>query len=490
VARRIVLAVLALVAAVLGIVAVPLGVITTGQDTRSFQNETIASATTLANVAEEHFDDHARGSALTRTVRQLSQRGDKVAVLDRAGRQIAGTAAQATTVPGVVARATGRRTTISYRNGDTFSVVTPVLRDSRGGGSIGTVVLGRPTTAVDHQTAALWGVIAAIATAGLLAAALVAVGLARWVSRPLSALELAAHELGDGELSTRASAETGPMEVRRLAASFNLMAGRLESLVRGHQATMADVSHQLRTPLAALRLRLDLLAQDSDAAAAAEVAGAQEEIARLSRLVNGMLAIARAENTVTQQVSLPLDEVISARVAAWQPAADERGVRLEADVEQVAARMGEGHLEQVLDNLIANALDVLPDGGAIWIAAAAVGDKARIIVADNGPGMSAQQRKLAFRRFATSDGGGTGLGLAIVDRLTVASGGTATLSDTADGGLTVTIELPLARPERAHRRGIHLASSGPDQPDSDTQQRWQRRPGRLAEPNNRPTDHD
>ena len=222
------------------------------------------------------------------------------------------------------------------------------------------MVLGRPTTAVDRQTAVLWGVIAAIATAGLLAAALVAVGLARWVSRPLSELEMAAQEFGDGDLSTRASAETGPIEVRRLAASFNLMAGRLESLVRGHQATMADVSHQLRTPLAALRLRLDLLAQDSDAAAAAEVAGAQEEIARLSRLVNGMLAVARAENIATQQVSLPLDDVISTRVAAWLPAADERNVRLEADVEPVAARMGEGHLEQILDNLIANALDVLP----------------------------------------------------------------------------------------------------------------------------------
>ena len=114
--------------------------------------------------------------------------------------------------------------------------------------------------------------------------------------------------------------------------------------------------------------------------------GAQEEIARLSRLVNGLLAVARAENIATAQVNLALDVVISTRVAAWQPAADERDVRLEADVERVIARMGDGHLEQILDNLIANALDVLPGGGAIWITAAAVGERARIIVADNGPG--------------------------------------------------------------------------------------------------------
>ena len=456
--RRIVLAVLALVAAVLGIVAVPLGVITTGQDMRSFRNETLASATTLANVAEERLDDHQRGSALSRTVRQLAQHGDKVAVLDGAGRQIAGTAARATAAPGALARAGETRTTISYHGGDSFWVVTPVRRDTGGSGSIGTVVLGRPTATVDRQAAVLWWVIAAIATGGLLAAALVAVGLARWVSRPLSDLEMVAREFGDGELSTRASAETGPSDVRRLAGSFNLMAGRLEALVRGHQATMADVSHQLRTPLAALRLRLDLLAQDSDAAAATELAGAQEEIARLSRLVNGLLAVARAENIVTQQVSLPLDDVISTRVAAWLPAADERAVRLEADVERVAARMGEGHLEQILDNLIANALDVLPAGGAISISARAIGDRARIIVADNGPGMSEQQQKLAFRRFATSNGGGTGLGLAIVDRLAVAAGGTATLSDTPGGGLTVMIELPLARRDRAQRRGTQPAN--------------------------------
>jgi signal transduction histidine kinase len=174
----------------------------------------------------------------------------------------------------------------------------------------------------------------------------------------------------------------------------------------------------------------------------------------------------RAENVATAQVNLPLDVVIKTRVAAWLPAADERGVRLEADVERVTARMGEGHLEQILDNLIANALDALPTGSAIWITAAAVGDRARVTVTDNGPGMSEQQQRVAFRRFATSNGGGTGLGLAIVDRVTVASGGTAALSDTPGGGLTVTVELPIPRRERSQRRGLHL-SSGTGRPDQD-----------------------
>ena len=174
-------------------------------------------------------------------------------------------------------------------------------------------------------------------------------------------------------------------------------------------------------------------------------------------MVNGLLAIARAENIDTPQVNLQVDHLIRNRVAAWRPATDERSVRLETDLQPATARMGEGHLEQILDNLIANALDALPPGGTIWLAAVSSGDVIKITVADNGPGMTRQQRERAFRRFATSNGGGTGLGLAIVDRLAVASGGAATLSDTPGGGLTVTIELPRARAER--RRGGHLHGS-------------------------------
>jgi len=450
VARRIVIAVLALVVAVLGVVAVPLGLVTASQDSRDFRDEATASATTLANTAEERLDDGDHGPALARDVHLLSRSGDRVKVVDSAGATVISTAAGPAVSAAQLRQAMATGRTADHSVDDYYVVIAPVLRD-HGRGSVGAVVLARPTLGISGRIAVLWGIIAAIAGLGLVAAALVAIGLARWVSRPLVELERAAQALGDGELSARSPDSTGPSDVRRLAANFNQMAARLEALVRGHQATMADVSHQLRTPLAALRLRLDLLAQDSDAEAAAELAGAQDEIARLSRLVNGLLAVARAENVGTRHVTIPLDTLIRTRVAAWRPAADERDVSLQADLEAVSARMGEGQLEQVLDNLIANALDALPPGGSIRISTSAAGDKARIVVADNGPGMSPQQQQVAFRRFATSNGGGTGLGLAIVDRLAVASGGKASLSDTPGGGLTVTIVLPLARPDRGSR---------------------------------------
>ncbi len=452
-ARRIVLSVMALIAAVVGFVAVPLGLVAAGQDRRAFQDETVGSAATIANIAEERLDDGVISPALGAAIAALRRQGYRVSVVDAAGRRVAGTPdAPAGPAPVAAATAAGHRGAVVYHPpGGWIGVVEPVRSDD-GRGVVGAVVLARPTAQVDRRVNLLWTLIAVVAAAGLVAAALVATALARWVSGPLRELERAAQALGDGDLAARSQDRHGPAEVRSLAENFNHMAARLQALVVGHRATMADVSHQLRTPLAALRLRLDVLAQDSDEEMAAELAGAQEEIARLSRLVNGLLAVARAENVTAVPVTFAVDDVVVNRLAAWRPAAEERGVRLTADVQPVAARMGEGQLEQVLDNLIANALDVLAPGGTVRIEAAAVADKARITVADDGPGMTEQQRKHAFRRFETGASGGTGLGLAIVDRLVLAAGGSATLSDTSGGGLTATVDLPLARRDRDHDR--------------------------------------
>jgi signal transduction histidine kinase len=243
--------------------------------------------------------------------------------------------------------------------------------------------------------------------------------------------------------------DSGPPELRRLATTFNTMAGRLEALVHGNRAVIADVSHQLRTPLAALRLRLDLLAADTDPATGHELAGALEELARLSRLVDGLLAVARAENVVPVPTTVDVAEVARERVVAWHPVADDRGITLEAPDEgsarpapSVLAWIGEGHLEQVLDNLIANALDALSAGGQVTVATTVTTAGAQITVTDNGPGMSAEDRERAFLRFSTSNPNGTGLGLAIVHRLVTSNGGTAKLAETPGGGLTVILDFP------------------------------------------------
>ena len=308
---------------------------------------------------------------------------------------------------------------------------------------VGTVVLASSTQPLDNEILALWVILGSVAAVAMIAAALVAFGLARWVNRPLKGLDSAARRLADGDLAIRAKVDSGPPELRRLGTTFNTMAGRLEALVHGNRAVIADVSHQLRTPLAALRLRLDLLTADTDPETGHELAGALDELARLSRLVDGLLTVSRAENVVPVPTAVNVAEVARERVVAWHPVADDRSIILvTSSAKPVLAWIGEGHLEQILDNLIANALDALSPGHMVRLTTTATPAGARITVSDNGPGMSAEDRERAFLRFTTSSPNGTGLGLAIVHRLAISNGGTVRLDETPGGGLTVTLDLP------------------------------------------------
>jgi signal transduction histidine kinase len=453
---RIVATVLALITVILAAVAIPLGLLTAAQDRAGFRDQTVGTAQTLANLAEERINDGSADPGLARGLAQLAAAGDRAAVYSAAGRRITGTGAWGPPLSRLRAKAPAVAPQ-SFRAAGRLIATAAVIPDS-GTGTIGTAVVSRSAAALDRQITTLWTLIGAVAAAGLLVAAAVAVAIARWVSRPLTDLADAARQLGGGALDTRAPVRAGPAEVRRLSATFNSMAARLQSLIHGHRSMMADVSHQVRTPLAALRLRLDLLAQEADPETAAELAGAQEEIARLARLVSGLLAVARAENVTAVPAAVAVDEVVADRVAAWRPAADERGVTIEARcAAPVSARLPDGDLEQILDNLLANALDVLDAGGTVTVSAAAAGGRARVTVADDGTGMSAGQQQTAFRRFTSGAARGTGLGLAIVDRLAQASDGTAALSDTPGGGLTVTIDLPAT----ASRRGPRRLGGGP-----------------------------
>ncbi len=443
---RIVAAVLALITAALASMAIPLGLLTAAQDRRDFRADTLAMARSTANIAEEGIGDGSGGPLLTRSVRVLAHRGIRAGVYDAAGHEVAGTGTAP--LPAVVLPAALRGTGPRSYPADGWLTVTIPIRADGGRPVIGTVALSRPTAALTHRIAVLWTLIGGVSLASLLAAVVIAVSLARWAAKPITSLVDAARRLGDGDLGTRAGIRSGPPEVRRLAAAFTVMAARLQALVHGHQTMVADVSHQVRTPLAALRLRLDLLAQDCDEATAAELAGAQEEIGRLTRLVNGLLTVARAEHSTAAPVRIEAGDVAADRAAVWRPSAEERGVTLTAVCPApVSVRAVDGHLEQILDNLLANALDVVPPGGTITVTTQASSGLARLTVADTGPGMTPAQQKAALRRFATGSPGGTGLGLAIVDRLVTTGGGTVTLSDTPGGGLTITIELPLS-PDR------------------------------------------
>jgi signal transduction histidine kinase len=480
---RIVLALVAFTAAVLVGAVVPLTLNATGHDRTNFVQATEADARTDAALAQTRLDflaqqqysgklpSPAAGQAnlaewgpVFTALKDMRQSGDGLLILSDTLQSVAEVGLPPANFAELAEESVGQAQpeikagqvvqAVNETTGTQVIAAMPVFSQGQQSGPlVGVVIVSRSTKTLDSNIVALWVILGTISALAIIAAAVLAFGLARWVSRPLKGLDAAARRLADGDLAIRTVVGSGPPELRRLGTTFNTMAGRLEALVHGSRAVIADVSHQLRTPLAALRLRLDLLAADaaqSDPATSHELAGALDELARLSRLVDGLLAVARAENVVPVPVAVDIAELARERVVAWHPVADDRSIVLTATSAggagaadaSVLAWIGEGHLEQILDNLIANATEALSPGQRVTVITAATPTGARIIVRDHGPGMSAEDRERAFLRFGVSSPNGTGLGLAIVHRLTTSNGGTASLAETPGGGLTVTLNLP------------------------------------------------
>ncbi len=452
---RILAAFLLLIGGLLVGALLPLGFAMAGQHERDYESGTLDLAHTLATAAEENFEDRDRSSGtLSRTLASLrreSEGGDRlaVAVVDRKGHVIAGQDTGLYT-PSRAAPGLAGRTDVTRIGDDALLAVVPVGDQDERAQAKGAVLLSRPLDPLRDRITRLWMRLGAVAFVAVVAAVVLAIYLARWVGRPLRRLEFAAESLGAGELEARADPPRRPAEVRRLAERFNVMAARLENLIYDSRTVLADVSHQLRTPLAALRLRMELLAEEARSsgaeADAAEFDAALDELGRLARMVDGLLAVARAENTTTPPEEVAVTDLLRERVEAWGPVAAERDLDLSLDArEHMTAVLRPGHLEQAIDNLVDNALTATPKGGHVRIRARRAGHRIRVTVADDGPGMSPEAMAEAFRRFRTGRAGGTGLGLPIVHRLITADGGEVRLSGTPGGGLTVTLDVPATR---------------------------------------------
>ncbi|MEW2113842.1 HAMP domain-containing sensor histidine kinase [Streptomyces sp. NPDC005474] len=304
----------------------------------------------------------------------------------------------------------------------------------------------------------IWGFRAGLAVLVLAAAAAIGAYAARRITAPLRELNGMASKFSDGDLTAR-SPVTGPPETQTLARTLNQGAERLDTLVASQRIFVADASHQLRTPLTALRLSLDNIADGTDDEFVREdVEQATAEVVRMSRLVNGLLVLARAEAKVTATEPLSLGDIVDERLSVWRPAADERGVTIalkgSGGVDgRLLVLASPGHLDQVLDNVLSNALEVSPDGGTITVRAQPRGDVVELTVSDEGPGMSDAEKSRAFDRFWRGQGltgrSGSGLGLAVVKQLVTDDGGTVTLADAPGGGLCVVISLRAAAQKSA-----------------------------------------
>ena len=330
-------------------------------------------------------------------------------------------------------------------------VAVPVLL---GDTVLGVVRFSNPKSVVDKEVQDRVRGIAAAGLITLLAAALVAIPLALTIARPISRLKSSTDRLADGDFSVHADDSKGPPEVRELSRSFNAMAGRIGLMLENQQHFSGAVSHQLRTPLTALRLRLDQ-AQDAVGDDTSPVAIALDasrvEIDRLQEMIEQLLALSRLEGGSAATVTVNASVIVRNRIEVWESLAAERHITFTVrGLDSTPCVALEGALEQIVDNYIDNALTAAPDNSAITIEVHRVQRHIHVDVIDEGPGLSEEKRALAFERFwrgsTTENAPGTGLGLAIVRQLAVASGGVAELLPRTDGkrGLVARISL-LAR---------------------------------------------
>jgi signal transduction histidine kinase len=452
--RRLLLTYLTLTAFVLVVLEIPLGLSFARSQRAQLAAAVERDATVLASFAEDQLEA-GTATGLAALARAYHERtGGRVVIVDRTGLSLADSDPPApgtrdfSSRPEIAAAlrgdvATGDRFSTTLDSGLLY-VAVPV---ASGGQVHGALRVSYPTAAVDSRVRRNWLLLGLVGVVVLAAAALVGLTLARSVTRPLVGLERAAEKLERGRLTARAPTDSGPPELRRLAHRFNAMASRLEELLGSQQAFVADASHQLRTPLTALRLRLENLEGALDRPEdAEELEAALDELARLAMLVEGLLALARAEGTESSLQPVDVAGALRDRLAAWTPLAAEQHVRLDLETnDPVRAMAVPGALEQIVDNYLGNALRAAPAGSTIRLATARDGDWVGVHVIDAGPGMSADQARRAFDRFwRASPGDGFGLGLSIVQRLATACGGEAELRPAGSGGVDAVL---LLRPD-------------------------------------------
>jgi signal transduction histidine kinase len=321
-----------------------------------------------------------------------------------------------------------------------LATAAPMVRDGR---TAGAVRITQPVAAVQRavRRSAL-GVVAVAATVltmGILAGVLVAGGIVR----PLLRLEATAREIAAGDLERRAPVE-GSAEQRSLARSFNAMTDRLADLVAARERFVADASHQLRTPLTGLRLRLEEArhAPHRDAAAG-ELDAGMAEVDRLATIVEDLLVLGAARPAASGDG--PTDLALAVRRAAerWAPQAAVAGVRLDVDAPRPAAARGlaDDDADRLLDVLVENALRYAP-GAPVALSAR----PALLEVRDHGPGLAPGEEDAVLERFHRGSAGragadGSGLGLSIAADLAAAAGGTLTLANAPGGGAVARVRL-------------------------------------------------
>lgn len=350
--------------------------------------------------------------------------------------------------------ANGQSTTYDFSSGDTRlrAMVSPLLARGR---PFAVITVGQSLRQVDLALTRLLTVIVVVILFGLLLAFFGGAFLARTALQPIDRITQTARQITEAnDLSRRLKPAGGADdEVGRLVQTFNEMLARIEELFRSQQRFVADVSHELRSPLTSIRGNLDLIRRGaaSDPDARREIWQAVDsETDRMSRLVSDLLLLAQADAGIPiRQEAVELDTILLDVYRHGQVVSN--GVQMVLGNEDQATVLGDpDRLKQLFLNLVDNALKYTPAGGKVELSWEREDGDIKVAVADSGIGISSQDLPHLFDRFYRVDkarsrsAGGTGLGLAIAKYVADAHGGRIAVESEVGKGTRFVVWLPLA----------------------------------------------
>jgi signal transduction histidine kinase len=478
--RRMLVVYASLLLLVLAALEIPLAVAVAARDTQTVFIDQLNDTARFASLAEPAL----RGGELVTLRAELTRYdglyGIAAAIVDQDGRIVVssrpGLRLDGAARSRLRAALSGDRSGISevvwpWRRGP-LVVAEPV---GRGGEVVATAVTLSPTGAVRSRITTRWTELAAAGLAALLGFGLAAIPLTRWVLRPVRELDEVTGELSAGQWQARVPVTTGPAELRRLGEHFNTMAAAMSRILEQQKSFVSYAGHQLRNPLATLRLRVENLAPHLPPAGERDLELAIDEAGRLGRILDGILALVRAEGGNYRIVVVDCGRVARERVTEWRR--DSSGVRLRCrGATHAAALAVQGGVGQILDALIDNAVKFAGPDATITVTVSrphrpADGQGEPVVgidVVDDGPGLSEADLASATQRFWRSpehqNVDGTGLGLAIAGALAEASGGALLLRPVRPHGLHARVVLPAAgsspRPGRVSSAAWTPGSNG------------------------------
>jgi signal transduction histidine kinase len=420
--------------------------------------ESLGQVSLIATTAADEIDRPPRLRELvTRSAEAL---GGRVIVTDKSGLIIADSAGTglegtdygdrpevATALEGQNSQ--GRRDSESLGEELLFTAA-PVIEN---GQTVGAVRATQSVAAVNEAVRNDALVLVAAGGVALLLGVGVAWVLAGFLTRPLESLTTTARQVAAGDLDARAP-ERGSREQRQVAAAFNEMTSRLQGALEAQREFVANASHQLRTPLTGLRLRLEAAADGSrEPGVRDELLAAEDEVERLAALLTNLLVLAREGQEPPDAEPVDLERKVMDARERWEAEARAGGHRMRLEGEPgVRVMASPDDVGIVLDNLIENALKHSGGAGEVTVAWGRRGASGYVSVCDEGPGLRPGEHERVLDRFVRGEGSieaGTGLGLAIVAALARRWSGSVELRDREPRGLCAEVTLPLQSPNPA-----------------------------------------